>query len=531
MRPTDSSGPRSTHPGVLVAGYALLFAVALAHFLAFYSARGNFVGRDAAGHVYAFLNSLYGINRSPNRVLQFLLGFEANYGVALRALTLPFWWALGARPEAFGAVNLLLFAVTMLLLGASLKRTGGDAGWVPVLGLAILGVPEGTVLYVLYGIDAITALACLLVFHVAVARRADWRSVAVVALAGIFVRLNVLFYLAGPVVLEFVLWLRARRRRGLADHARRVADAPVLWWALLVGLAALDALFYLPQIRYVHDYVFSYEDFSLGNQAYAPGLWTIANWTWFFRHLDVWFSLPVGLLLVPFAVWGWWRGFVGRRLRVAVFVLSPLVLYSFIMGTRVSTYIVPSVLVFLLCTVRGLSLVRPRVLAWPVVTLLLLASFARIWVYHDLDPIPWLRQGTPAHKVARALVPPRRVFSADDGEKGEYDRGRRLYGEMFPGRERVEVGTFTFAEIAQRQRAATLVTPFLGEFRTRARIYVIEPRVTTRPSFDAVLVVTRGRDETDRLPAFLRPRYRWIGAITITPALSAQVYLPARAQP
>jgi hypothetical protein len=515
--PTPQLSPGRADRAADVLSLALLFALAALGFAAFHATRGTLCGRDGLGHAYAFLNSLYGSNRSANAVVQFLLGFEANYGVGLRLLTLPSWLLLGPRPWTFALVNLVVFAATMLALRAGLKRMGGDTGWTLVLGLLVLSGADGVDLYFLYDIDALYVLACLPIFLHAVLRRPNPLVLAAIVAAALLVRLNTVFYLAAPLAIEIVAAWRERRTRRTSDAPR----ASRAWWVVLGALAAIDLAFYVPQVGFLYDYVAHHEDFSFANRTYSPGLLKADNWLFYVRGLDQWYGPPAWIAVLVLAVLGLRTLPRATRGRFLAYVLVPPFLYSFIPGTRVPTYVAPSVLVIFSCAVLGLSRLRPVALRFAIVAAIAFTALARFSLLHGLEPPPVL--GPWTGPAVRALVPRGEMWPPEDGNFGDYDRARRLGGMLFPDRDRVRVGLVSATPFPQGPQTAVLVPPFL-EFSRRASFRLVGP--SDAGPFHLVLQTTPRRDDPPPLPDELRPAFRRIGAFAIATRVFVQVYLP-----
>ena len=133
-------------------------------------------------------------------------------------------------------------------------------------------------------------------------------------------------------------------------------------------------------------------------------VWTWSNWLWFPSRLPEMFSPAMLAVLAPLAVAGFWRGARGRRAWVVLYACVPVVIYSFIMGTRKIEYIGPTIALVVFFAVHAVAGLRRAGVRLGIVALLLaLATGQAWWQIFGLTPYPILADRAAPNRVTSPM--------------------------------------------------------------------------------------------------------------------------------
>lgn len=384
------------------AAFVLLVALTVGVFLAVHHGDSVISGRDCEYHTLRFFNYAYQWTDH-----KFPTAYQ--YGPLLPLATFPLWALLGPVPEALCGTNLLVFLALLVLLALTLRRLETDPAWIALLGTILAMSPLGFELFSTYNLDTLTVLAVMIAFHVMIApsdtNLRNLPALCAVILFCTLVRPTTLIYLAVPILYQAYLFATDRPSRTTGQSGGGVA------WVVLALLMVANAIYYGHKIPDIVHHLTTHHDFSLDNTRYVAGLWTVENWTWFFRRLPETLHWALWFALAPLALFGWMRVFPTRAAKAAgaLFLFFPLVVFSFILGTRYVQYIAPSIVLFVLLAVVGISRISKKALQ--AVAIVIVVALGAMFT----EPINFSNQPTGYYELAprlfQILDPDKRIRS------------------------------------------------------------------------------------------------------------------------
>lgn len=524
MKPNDTK-PNWIGP---LAGLAIPAAMGLLGFALFSSLAGIITGRDAGFHAYVFL-----LNADADSILGTLRGLfegiQADYGPIHYLLCVPFWFAMGTVPTAFALPNLIILFCTLGLLAATLRRLDTPVGWTLVAGIALVGSNMGVGMYYSLNVDAIYTLAILAAFTAMIApgpvSTSRWPTVFAAVLFCLLARLNTALYLLVPLAYQVALFFLERRRgESLGRVVASLVSRPI-WLIALVAMMAMSLVYYGPKVEHFMPWnLVKGFNFHANPQA-GVQFWSWANWTWFLRRVPQALPPALAIGLIPFAVYGWWKALVGRRVVTALFVAVPWLLYTLIVGTRKIEYIAPSLVLLLILGVVGIARVQNRVVKWGAVAFVLIVSTAQF--FHSLGspaPLSILAHHSLPNRVASRMLGWTCENLLHPDRVGVFDLSRRLAGEVVPPGQKGRMGIL----IQDENFGAISAWPLMENAPGRVDIRTFKDVAAMADvPLDLVLWVEFPWKKDLAAPE-IPDRYRYIMTLELWQVDRIKVYLPKR---